>query len=163
MTEHDRPGFELPLLLVGAFRVLIDDLHAELAEQGHPEARPLHGFALQAVGPDGVSITELGRRLGVTKQAAAKTAANMERLGYVEREADPSDGRAWRLQRTARGDEMLELSAVGFDRLRAEWVTALGAGRVRALEADLATMIAAGGGAKLGDLPGWLHEPASRP
>jgi DNA-binding MarR family transcriptional regulator len=87
----------------------------------------------------------------------------MERLGYVEREANPTDGRAWRLQRTARGDEMLELSAAGFDRLRAEWVQALGATRVRALEADLSTMVAAAGGAKLGDLPGWLHEPTPRP
>jgi len=155
----DAPGYELPLLLVGAFRALIDELHAELATLGHPEARPLHGFALQAVGPDGVTISELGRRLGVTKQAAAKTAATLEGLGYVERAPDPDDQRAWRITRTTRGDDLLERSAECFERLRATWVATLGGDRVRALEKDLRTMVAAAGGPKLGDLPGWLHDP----
>src|SRR5476649_2044731 len=54
---------------------------------GHPDARPLHGFALQAIG-SGSSISELGRRLGVSKQAAAKTASSVVRLGYASRAAD---------------------------------------------------------------------------
>ena len=81
-----RPGFELPLLLAGAFRELIDNLHAELGKHGHGQARPLHGFALQAIGPDGATVSELGRRLGVTKQAAAKTAASLEQIGYIARQ-----------------------------------------------------------------------------
>ena len=81
-----RPGFELPLLLAGAFRELIDNLHAELGKHGHGQARPLHGFALQAIGPDGATVSELGRRLGVTKQAAAKTAAGLEQIGYIARQ-----------------------------------------------------------------------------
>ena len=71
------PAWRVVLLLAGAFRDGVDALHVELAEQGHPEARPLHGFALQAIGPDGCTINELGQRLGVTKQAAAKTAAGL--------------------------------------------------------------------------------------
>jgi DNA-binding MarR family transcriptional regulator len=155
-VEPDRFGFELPLLLAGAFRALVDELHGELAQRGHPDARPIHGFALQALGPDGASVSDLGRRLGVTKQAAAKTAAGLERLGYVERTPDPVDARAVRLRRTPRGDEMLALSAEIFGRLRAGWVAELGAERVRMLEDDLERM-AARGGAKLGDLPGWLR------
>src|SRR6202008_1175695 len=69
----DRFGFELPLLLAAAFRTLIDRLHDQLAPRGHPDARPIHAFALQAIGPDGATVSELGRRLGVSKQAAAKT------------------------------------------------------------------------------------------
>jgi DNA-binding MarR family transcriptional regulator len=154
--DHDRPGFELPLLLVAGFRVLIDDLHRELAERGHPDARPIHGFALQAIGRDGVTTSELGRRLGVTKQGAAKTAAGLKRIGYIARESDPADARAVLLKPTARGAEMLSLSAEIFDRLRAEWVDALGAERVAALEDDLRRIVVPAG-AKLGDLPGWLR------
>src|SRR6266545_490589 len=33
--SSDPPGFELPLRLLLGFRVLIDDLHAELARLGH--------------------------------------------------------------------------------------------------------------------------------
>ena len=80
-TPADPPGFELPLLLLHGFRVLIDELHAELARQGHPDMRPMHGFVFQAVGPGGTTAAELGRRLGVSKQAAGKTIDSLQRLG----------------------------------------------------------------------------------
>jgi DNA-binding MarR family transcriptional regulator len=154
-SMSERPGFELPVLLALAFRTLIDALHAELAEVGHPDARPIHGFALQAVGAEGTSVSELGRRLGVSKQAAAKTAAGLERLGYVARGADPTDARAVRLRRTPRGEQFLFASAAIFDRLHGKWERRLGTGRVAALEDDLARIVV-GTDVKLGDLPGWL-------
>jgi DNA-binding MarR family transcriptional regulator len=153
VVSPTRPGYELPLLLISAFRSLVDELHAELSLHGHPEARPLHGFALQAIG-GGTSISELGRRLGVSKQAAAKTAANLERLGYAHRGSDPADARASRIERSARGDELLDLSARIFARSRARLVDQLGAARVAALEDDLEAI--AGAGAFAPDLPGWL-------
>jgi DNA-binding MarR family transcriptional regulator len=152
-----RPGFMLPLLLAGAFRELIDTLHAELAKQGHGQARPIHGFALQAIGPDGATVSELGRRLGVTKQAAAKTAAGLEDVGYISRRPSPDDARATVLTRTPRGEEMLNLSAAIFERLRRDWVRRLGAQQVQAIEDGLAAVVTSSGGAKIGDLPGWLR------
>jgi DNA-binding MarR family transcriptional regulator len=156
-TMTARFGFELPLLLAGAFRGLVDGVHVELAERGHPDARPLHGFALQAVGPQGATASELGRRLGVSKQAAAKTASGLLRLGYILRESDPSDARAVRLRRSPRGEEFLALSVSAFSRLRERLADEIGPERVQALENDLQRMVASSGGAKLGDLPGWLR------
>jgi DNA-binding MarR family transcriptional regulator len=153
---NDRYGFELPMLLARAFRGLIDELHDELGERGHPDARPIHGFALQAIGGEGTTVSELGRRLGVSKQAAAKTAASLESVGYIRRVADPRDARATRLVQTERGIEMLALSAAIFERLRADWVRQLGEARVEALEDDLESVVASSG-ARLGDLPGWLR------
>ncbi|MEO9174315.1 MAG: MarR family transcriptional regulator [Gaiellales bacterium] len=150
-----RPGYELPLLLLGAFRALVDELHAELALRGHPDARPLHGFALQAIG-SGISISELGRRLGVSKQAAAKTAANLERLGYASRAVDPGDARASRIERRPRGDELLELSAQIFARSRRRLVDELGAERIGALEDDLESIAGPGAATLAPDVPGWI-------
>ncbi|HEY2080122.1 MAG TPA: MarR family transcriptional regulator [Streptosporangiaceae bacterium] len=152
-----RPGFELPVLLAGAFREIIDDLHAELDKHGHGEARPLHGFALQAIGPDGATLSELGRRLGVSKQAAAKTAAGLEEIGYITRRPSTQDGRAVVLTRTPRGEEMLNLSAAIFEQIRRTWVRRLGQGRVAAIEDGLAEIVAGSGRAKIGDLPGWIR------
>jgi DNA-binding MarR family transcriptional regulator len=152
----ERYGFELPLLLAGAFRAVIDALHAELASQGHPDARPIHGFALQAIGTDGATVSELGRRLGVSKQAATKTAANLEQIGYIRRAPDPRDARAIRLQRTSHGDQMLTLSAEIFEQFRKRWAAQIGPSRLRALQDDLA-VLASSPTAKLGDLPGWLR------
>ncbi|MFE7464158.1 MarR family winged helix-turn-helix transcriptional regulator [Streptomyces sp. NPDC057499] len=142
--EEDRPGFELPLLLFAGFRSIIDELHHGLAEQGHAGVRPAYGYALQAVGRDGATASEIGRRLGVSKQAAGKTVERLEGLGYVERVDDPQDGRRKLVRLTARGIDVLVRSAEGFDRLRARWVEALGADRVRAMEDDLRAMVSPG-------------------
>jgi DNA-binding MarR family transcriptional regulator len=153
----DRYGFELPFLLAGAFRSLVDELHAELARQGHPDARPIHGFALQAIGTDGATISELGRRLGVSKQAAAKTVASLEQLGYVDRLQDPTDRRAQLLVRTASANDMLARSAEIFEHLRDRMAERIGAQRMGALEDDLEMIVSSYGTLRLADLPGWIR------
>ena len=153
----ERFGFELPLLLLGAFRAIIDELHAELARLGHPGARPLHGFALQALGPDGATIGELGRRLGVSKQAAAKTAKNLEEIGYAVRAPHPEDGRSAVLTRTELGTEMLRLSALIFERQRERWAELLGAERLGTLEDGLAALAGETPGMSMNELPGWFQ------
>lgn len=150
----DGPSFELPLLLFAGFRSIIDRLHAELAEQGHPDVRPVYGFAMQAIGHDGATASEIGRRLGVTKQAAGKTVDKLEHLGYVVRADDPADARRKVVRLTARGVDSLGRSAAIFEEVREDWVAALGADRVRALEADLRVMAPADG-FRL-DVAGWF-------
>jgi DNA-binding MarR family transcriptional regulator len=135
----DPPGFELPLRLFLAFRVIIDELHTELAREGHPDMRPMHGFVFQAIGP-GTTAVELGRRLGVSKQAASKMVESLERAGYVERTADPADARRKIVRLTAHGFDSLERSARIFDRIRDDWVRRLGADKVRTLEEALRAM-----------------------
>ncbi|MFF2061840.1 MarR family winged helix-turn-helix transcriptional regulator [Streptomyces sp. NPDC058200] len=134
---RDAPGYELPLLLFAGFRSLIDQLHAELARQGHPDVRPAHGFALQAIGLEGATAVTIGRHLGVSKQAAGKTVDRLESLGYAARTDDPTDARRKLVRLTPRGLDALARSAAIFDRLRGEWATALGADRLRAMESDL--------------------------
>ncbi len=153
-TPADPPGFELPLLLLHGFRVLIDELHAELARQGHPDMRPMHGFVFQAVGRGGTTAAELGRRLGVSKQAAGKTIDSLERLGYLERGPDPADARRKVVRLTGRATDALDRSARIFDDLRARWAGVIGEERLRALEADL-RKVTPPGAFRL-DVPGWF-------
>ena len=153
MADTDPPGFELPLLLFAGFRSLIDDLHAELSRRGHPDLRPVHGFAMQAIGVAGASASEVGRRLGVSKQAAGKTADRLAELGYTERVDDPRDARSKLIRLTPRGIDALSQSAEIFDRLRAGWVERLGADRVRLIETSLREVAPAGFPV---DVPGWF-------
>ncbi|MHA6629122.1 MarR family winged helix-turn-helix transcriptional regulator [Pseudonocardia sichuanensis] len=141
MAELDEPGWVLPLLLFGGFRALIDRLHAELAEQGHPDVRPAYGFAMQAIGRDGATASELGRHLGVSKQAAGKTIDRLVDLGYAERTADAGDARRKLVRLTPHGVDVLARSAVVFEQLRTEWAERLGAERMRALESDLRKVV----------------------
>jgi DNA-binding MarR family transcriptional regulator len=153
-AEPDPPGFELPLLLFSGFRTLIDALRAELAAQGHPGVRPAYGFAMQAIGRSGATASELGRRLGISKQAAGKTIDRLEQLGYAERAADARDARRKLVRLTPLGIDALARSAAIFEDLRAQWASRLGPERLRELEADLRTMTPHGT-FRL-DVPGWF-------
>lgn len=147
-------GFELPLLLFAGFRSLIDELHEELASQGHPDVRPVYGFALQAIGAAGASASEIGRRLGVSKQAAGKTIDRLEALGYVERADDPDDARRKLVRLTPRGLDVLIRSAQIFDQLRDRWAAVLGAQRLAEMESSLRTVVPEAGFPV--DVPGWF-------
>ncbi|MFJ9845854.1 MarR family winged helix-turn-helix transcriptional regulator [Kitasatospora sp. NPDC101155] len=125
VMPSERPGNALPFLLLSAFRVLIDELHARLAEMGHPELRPAHGFAMQMISRGG-SVSDLGRRLGVSKQAASKTAAGLERLGYVRRRPSVRDQRQIELFLTPRGIDALTASGEILNQLRDEWAALVG-------------------------------------
>lgn len=148
------PAYELPLRLLLGFRVMIDEVHTELARQGHPGVRPLHGFALQAIGREGTTASELGARLGVSKQAAGKTIDALARLGYVERTADDVDARRKIVRLTERGYDCLARSARSFERVRATWERELGAERLHRLEADLRRMTP--DESLRVDMPGWF-------
>jgi len=147
-------GFELPLLLFSGFRSIIDELHAELARRGHPDLRPAHGFALQAIGLDGATATEAGRRLAISKQAAGKTVERLEELGYVARSGDDADRRRKLVRLTPRGIEALTFSAMIFEDIRGRWAAELGIDRLDSMEGALREMVP--GEIFRLDVPGWF-------
>src|ERR1700761_6392610 len=116
-----RSGVGLALLLLEGFRSLADAATAELARRGYPGHRPLHHYALQAVVAGADNASELGRRLSVSKQAAAKTIAVLEEQGYVARGPDPEDGRRKRMQAKARGTDSRGEGGAMFDDRLCPW------------------------------------------
>ena len=115
------PGLVAIEAILRAGHAAIDELHRRLAERGHPDVRPAHGYAFQAIGPDGTTATALGERLNITKQAAGQMVDELTRLGYVTREPDPDDGRRRLVQLTPRGVDCLRASADVFEEIVAEW------------------------------------------
>jgi DNA-binding MarR family transcriptional regulator len=69
---------------------------------------------------------ELGQRLGVTKQAAARTAASLEERGFITRVPSRTDGRERLLVPTQRGRQMLSLSASIFLQQVQQWRARVG-------------------------------------
>lgn len=151
----ERPGYEVPLLLLGAFRQTIGALHEALAGRGFPEARPAHGLALQAIGPDAVTVSELGRRLGVSKQAAAKTVSRLEAIGYVTRQRDPHDARAQLVSRSERGEALLRETAFILEDQKRALIATMGTDRYGAMIDGLREIAK---GASLVDVLAWLQD-----
>jgi DNA-binding MarR family transcriptional regulator len=148
-------GPQLALLLLGGFRALVDAAVVELARLGYEDVRPVHEFALRAIAAGADNASELGRRLSVSKQAAAKTIALLEERGYVTSEADPLDARRKRLQVTKRGTSMMREGEKIFDQLREQWAQQIGPAKLRTLEKQLAELVGSSR-VRLDDTPGWM-------
>lgn len=130
------------MLLLGGFNTMVDQVIAELQRHGHPGVTATHEFALNAIDAGAQSASALGRRLKVSKQAAAKSIAALEELGYVERRVDPTDARRKTLVVTRRGYEMMAIGSTAFDNLRARWSVQVGSAHLESLESVLATLVA---------------------
>lgn len=155
------PGSDLTLLLLAGFRSLADAAQTELAARGYEDVRPANAFAIRAIASGAATASELGRRLTVSKQAAAKTIAVLQARGYVARAVDPNDARRKRLEVTDYGFKMLRESEVIFDGLRARWSKQIGADALDEMEAHLAELT---GSAPLRfDTPGWFTRDLSGP
>jgi DNA-binding MarR family transcriptional regulator len=143
-----RSGADLALLLLGGFRSLVDEATARLAAQGYDDVRPVHDFAMRAV------AAELGRRMAVSKQAAAKTVATLEERRWVTRTADPRDARRKRLEVTDLGREVMRAGEAIFDDLRQEWEGRIGRAELATLEQHLTALV--GPSPIRLDAPGWV-------
>ncbi|AGL16790.1 MarR family winged helix-turn-helix transcriptional regulator [Actinoplanes sp. N902-109] len=151
-----RSGADLALLLLGSYRNLVDEVVQELARRGYPDARPAHEYAMRAIQAGADNASELGRRLAVTKQAAAKTIAVLTQRGYVTSQSDPADARRKHIRLTDHGLALIREGTAIFDEVRARWEKRLGAGQLATLEAQLAQFV---GDAPIRlDSPGWASQ-----
>lgn len=79
----------------------------ELLEAGFRGIRHAHGYVFQHLLAGPMAISELGRHLGVTQQAASKTVAELIGLGYLE-DAESADARVRRVALSERGHAAIE-------------------------------------------------------
>lgn len=135
------PGPGLALLLLAGFRTMVDTATRELAKRGHPDVRANHEFAMRAIQSGANSAVEIAEKLGITKQAAAKTIAILEARKYVTREIDPADGRRRPLLLTTRGQDMLDQGQAILDDLRHTWVQRIGQDRLDDVEGVLRMIV----------------------
>ena len=131
------------MLLLSGFRSLADAATVELARRGHEDFRPVHDFAMRAIAAGADNASELGRRLAVSKQAAAKTITVLEERGYVIREADSLDARRKHLQVTELGFEVLRQGEAIFEELRHHWEQQIGVVQLENIETALKALVGA--------------------
>jgi len=157
-----RGGADLALLLLGGFRFMAEEATDRLAARGYPGVRPAHDFALRAVAAGADSVSEVGRRTSVSRQAAAKTVSFLEEGGYVLRSPGPGDPRRARLTVTDRGHSLMREGETVFDELRTEWESQVGRDRISDLQDALLRLLGPDGAT----LSGWAGEdehPSANP
>ena len=133
----------LAILLREPFRAMNARLLERLAERGHPEVRSAHGNVFQFLDDDGTRVSLLAERAQVSKQAMAQLVAHLEAHGYVERVADPGDGRAKLVRATDRGREVYALARELVAEVEAQLTERMGEAKLRRLRSLLAELDAA--------------------
>ncbi|MYS23556.1 MarR family transcriptional regulator [Streptomyces sp. SID4948] len=93
-----------------AFQLVLSEFVGRLDAAGYAELRPVHGLVFQLLRGAGSTSTELGERLGVTKQAAGLMVDDLEKRGYVERRPHPAGGRRRLVVLTGKGREHMDVA-----------------------------------------------------
>ena len=139
-TTDPVDGLNIGLLLFIPYRELENRVFAALANAGFDDFTTAQARVFQRIGPDGTRLTELAQAAQVTKQTAGFLVDQLERAGYVERTADPSDGRARLVRITPRGAATIPISAAVIAEIEAEWTAHVGAEQMDHLRKTLTAL-----------------------
>ena len=113
---------------------------------GYPQ-KPSHSAVFAQISPRGSRLSALARGANMTPQAMGELVDELEELGYVERQPDPTDRRAKLIMLTPRGHECI----------------AAGIATIRGIEARIDQTLGPDGHAELRRLLTELLEAGQRP
>ena len=130
---------ELPasLLMFISSRAAANRIFEALQEQGFSDVTIAQSRLMMGIDPDGTRLSVLAERAQIAKQTATALVDKLERAGYVERVADPTDGRARLVRMTARAKEAIPHARAEEERIEQEWRAHLGDRRMRQLREAL--------------------------
>ena len=113
------------------------DIHAALQEAGFGDIRPTHANVFPFVPADGITVSELAELARVRKQTMAQAVDQLERMGYVERRANPHDRRSRLVFLTERGAAVKPVTHATAARVEERWAELSSPEELEALRASL--------------------------
>jgi DNA-binding MarR family transcriptional regulator len=144
-----QPGSEAPegintiSLLGQTYSLLGFQIVDGVVGAGFPQ-KPKHSAVFAQIDPEGSRLTDLARRANITPQAMGELIDELEDLGYVTREPDPSDRRAKLIVLTASGRAAIEAGKQTIVGLEARITEILGQEGHRTLREMLDKLLTAG-------------------
>jgi DNA-binding MarR family transcriptional regulator len=137
MTDRS-PEQPTPILLRLVYFLLSERIFQGVVVSGYTDLRPAHGNAMESLSlEDGLRLTDLAKRAGMTAQAMGELVDDLENKGYLKRREDPGDRRAKRIYLTPRGKRNAEAGRAATQALEADLERLLGASQYRQLRESL--------------------------
>ena len=121
------PDPSLGVLMFVAHRAMEQRIVDVVRAAGYTDTTLAQGRVFARIGEDGTRLGDLADMAQVTKQTASFLVDQLERGGYVERVADPTDGRARLVRISARGRRVQATAAREEQAIYREWEQHLGA------------------------------------
>ena len=142
MTAQADPPPPLARLLALALDNLSRQLQERIREAGFTDQRMAHNAVFAHVPPEGITLAELARRAGMTKQAMSELVADLEGKGYLTRRVDHQDKRAKVIELSERGWSAMSAALAAFEEIERALARELGASRLKALRRTLEMLAA---------------------
>ncbi|MEU0298207.1 MarR family winged helix-turn-helix transcriptional regulator [Streptomyces sp. NPDC006175] len=117
MTADAAPN--MPQLLSEAKRWFDDALLAGMTAAGEQPVTVAQAAVFAALDPEGTSISELARRMGVTRQTTHQAVHGLIGLGLLEQTPDPSSARSRIVRTTPEGARAHERAQIMLARTEA--------------------------------------------
>jgi len=128
-------------LLLRAHRGFSEQALRKLRQRGHSRLSMVHMTLLPHLDVSGTQATMLAERAGITKQAAGRAIADLEREGYVQRLPDPTDQRASIIVFTDAGRQFLVDAYHVKKEIEREYTALLGAERMQQFRSMLRELL----------------------
>lgn len=131
-------------LLLKCARLLDEEAVARVNEEGvRPALRPAHTRLFPHIDPAGTRLTELARRVGITKQAVGQLVDELVQLEALEVVPDPEDRRARRVRFSQRGLQAIGHGLRILGALEGEITERVGSKKMKVLQQTLSEVLAA--------------------
>ncbi|MEV0528201.1 MarR family transcriptional regulator [Streptomyces sp. NPDC050439] len=134
---HATTGRNLPQLLGDARRWFEDALLASLEEAGESRVSPTQAGLFAVLDDEGTTVSELARRMGVTRQTAHQAVHGLVAAGLLEQAPDPTSGRQRLIRRTAEGERTHRRAEMVLRRVEQELAARIGERAAHALRTAL--------------------------
>jgi DNA-binding MarR family transcriptional regulator len=112
-----------------------------LWDAGFTDQRMVYDRVFPFVPAEGIRLTALADRAGMTKQAMSELVGDLVSMGYLQRSPDPADGRAKLIEFTDRGWAAVHTVLDAFQDIEASLVSRLGERRIRELRRTLLDLL----------------------
>jgi DNA-binding MarR family transcriptional regulator len=154
-ASDDWPPIPIGALLRFGLHEIRRRIYEGVRDAGFDDLRAAHVTLFRWPGPDGRRPTEIATDVQLSKQRVNDLLRELEALGYLGLDPDPSDNRARTVRLSTRGRALHEIAVAVHARVEDEWAQVVGEARYRSARATLAELVAT--------LPGAPPHPSHGP
>jgi DNA-binding MarR family transcriptional regulator len=122
----DARPVDLGVALFIPYRYMEDRIFRAVQDAGFDDWTLAQVRVFQRIAADGSRLTDLADQAQMSKQSAGVLVDQLERLGYVRRVPDPTDGRARLIVIEERGRRAAEVATATSSEILSEWMAFLG-------------------------------------
>ena len=101
-----------------------------MAKTDYPDQRVSSGQVFGYIEDEGLTLTELAQRAGISKQAMGELVDRLQSSGYLERVPNARDRRTKLIRTTDKGERQIEASRQVTYAIEAQWARILGKKRL---------------------------------